>query len=319
LKARLHVQDGLLVVRLDGEYQYVSTLPPGAGTAREIAFIHVDKDYRVKGGLKEALEKEAAARGLPPGTPVFLTAADVGDPAVVEGDGFTMVATIGLSPPTCPGGGGRVSPPIPATINVLVAVHEPLEPSGAHDLLRTVAEAKAAAAWEAMLRCSGDPPHRPVGTVSDAVLIAWRPGPGGAALAGHNTVLGSRVGLAVYKAVVERGMRDPYWHVERATGRGLEELARTLPGPREASLRVLGELFSDPVVAALLVAARELDVRAASGTLPRPAGREAWEALALAAAAGLGVPAAGGGGFVGSLVETVLAAARARLEGVRGG
>jgi len=299
---RAKSRDGVLLVEAPGDYWYVSTLPPGRGRSRFYAFIHVDEGFRSGPSLSETLSTMARRAGLPAGTPVFLTAAMVDDPVVVEGEGFTVVMTVGLRPVTCPGGAGLVEEPLPGTINILVGVHEPLTESAAHDLLRVVAEAKAAGAWEALLRCPGDPPHRPVGTASDAIMVAWPgPGPGAPAVAGHNTRIGSRVGLAVYRALYERAARSPYWFFERAAGLPLSELP---VGPR-----LLGGLLRDPVVASLLVAARELDVRAASGTLPASPSAEAYNALAQAAASRLGAPVdAGATGFVDAVLRVILRA-----------
>ena len=273
----------VLLVEAPGTYSYVSTLPPGRGESRLYGFIHVPEDYRIpEDSLGAALEREAASLGLPPGTPVFLTAARLEDHHwVVEGEGFSVVATVGLTPPTCPGGGGVVYDPVPATINVLVLVHGGLSLSGALDLLRVVAEAKAAGAWEALLRCEGSPPWRPVGTVSDAVMVAWA-SPGGAGVAGHGTRLGASVGLAVYNIIVEAGTRERLWYVERSLGHGIDGLARVVgelyeqapvPGvSREwveaEARRMLESWLGDPNVASLIVAARELDVRGSSGALP---------------------------------------------------
>lgn len=284
MKARIKAKPGLLLIEAPREYEYLSTIPPGRGSARWYAIVQVDEHYRVPQGmgLGDALASEARRAGAPEGTLALLTAADTGDPLVVEEEDYTMIATVGLSPPACPG--MMASDPLPATINVVALVHRPLALSGAQDLLRVIAEAKAAASWEAMLRCrSPGESRRPVGTVTDAIVVAWPGGgPGDPGVAGHATSIGSRIGGSLYRRLYERASEDPLWYLERSLGVGLEGILdivdrayrlAPVPGvPAEEAValarRLLEAWLRDPNVAAVIVASGELEVRGASGTLP---------------------------------------------------
>ena len=284
MEARIEARPGLLLVEAPGDYEYLATVPPGQGRARWYAIVGVPEDYRVPQGvgLGEALASQARRAGAPEGSLALLTAADTSDPIVVEEEDYTLVATVGLHPPACPG--MRAGAPLPATINVVALVHRPLATSAALDLLRVIAEAKAAASWEALLRC-GSPgeSRRPVGTVTDAIVVAWPGGgPGDPGVAGHATSIGSRIGGILYRRLYERASGDPLWYLERSLGVGLEGILdivgkayslAPVPGvPVEEAVtlarRLLEAWLRDPNVAAVIVAAGELEVRGASGTLP---------------------------------------------------
>jgi alpha-ribazole phosphatase CobZ len=289
---RLRVEPGrAAVVELPWRARLVATLPPGVGEAGAVAFVHVAGDYTPPAPrLSEALRAEAEGLGLRDAL-VFLTAADTDRVAwseVEAGGGRVWVyATIGLSPPACPGGPGRLYEPLrAATINVAVVVDSPLEPAGALDLLRVVAEAKAAASSELLLRCPPlkGAPLRPLGTVTDAVAVLWRPGPGGAEVSGHATTIGGPVGLEVYRLIVEEGLArlGPEGLASNALGLGPGELAAAVrrvyerapvPGVRgerveEAAAALIRGWLRDPNVQALIVAAREADIHASAGAVP---------------------------------------------------
>lgn len=280
------------IVELPWRARFASTLPPGVGETGSVVFIHVDKDYKLPTpSLRESLRLEASRLGYP-GALTFLTAADTSDivelEVEVEGSRAWVYATIGLTPPVCPGGSGILHEPLRAsTINIAVVVGEPLTMAGALDLLRTVAEAKAAASSELLLRCPGAPggPWRPVGTVSDAIAILWpAPGGGGVETAGHATILGGRVGLEVYRALVERGGRilGAEGLAANALGLDAEALAglvgeaysrAPVPGVErgrvvEAASRLIRSWLRDPNVQAIIIASRELDIHGSAGGIP---------------------------------------------------
>jgi alpha-ribazole phosphatase CobZ len=290
---KVKVMDELAaVVELPWRARFAATLPPGVGETDYVVFIHVDKDYKPPApSLWEALRLEASRVGYP-GALAFLTAADIS--GIIEreveagGSKAWVYATIGLTPPVCPGGSGILHEPLRAsTINVAVVAWEPLTMAGALDLLRTVAEAKAAASSELLLRCPGAAAvsWRPVGTVSDAIAVLWpASASGGAETAGHATTLGGSVGLEVYKSIVERGLGilGAEGIAANALGLGVEALAglvgeayarAPVPGVDrgrvvEAARKLLRHWLRDPNVQALIIASRELDVHGSAGGIP---------------------------------------------------
>ncbi|MEN2999498.1 MAG: bifunctional adenosylcobinamide hydrolase/alpha-ribazole phosphatase CbiS [Acidilobaceae archaeon] len=271
----LSPSEDLLVADLEEDYLFLTTLPFQPRRARTLVFKRVGKDFDCPElpSFYERAREEAGRRGAL----VFLTAADVRSYLRLSAKDFEVLATIGLSPPVCPGYRGRGV----GTVNLAVLTRAPLSESGLVDLLRTVAEAKSMAMAELLLRC----PSRSPGTVSDAIAVG-RPASleGEEHFAGMGTPLGSAVSEAIYMGLVREGMRrlGAEGVVANALGLRLEEMVdeafklyslAPIPGAREEEVRrelreTLRKHLSDPNVAALLVAARELDLHALAGSLP---------------------------------------------------
>ncbi len=297
MKPRLERLEGAVAIRLPWRAEFRATNPPGRGSTDTILFVGVPRDYTVPPtGLRGALEEAAHSHGAP-GALVFLTAVDpVERLRTLEtraGRGRAWVyATIGLEPPVCPGGSGAGYEPLRAsTINVAVIVEESLSEAGALDLLRVVAEAKAAASSELLLRCPREARSwRPAGTVTDAIAVLWPPGRGSAETSGHATSIGGPVGGGVYRLLVEEGLHllGARGLAANALGLSVDDLAglvaaiydrAPVPGvPRSrvisAAKRLLEAWLGDPNVQSLIIASRELDIHGAAGALPGLGGEE---------------------------------------------
>ena len=280
---RARLEEDSLVVDLGSEYTVLSTVS-GLTRSRYLVFHHVDKGFSVR-DVESYRRRVAEGLGLPANTPVFITAVEPGDHLVLRGSGVAVVATVGLRPPVCIEQEMLYDPPAPSTINVAVLVEEAvLSMPALVDLLRVAAEAKAVASSLLLLRCRG----RPAGTVTDAIAVAARTGPRGLPWAGMATRLGNQAARLVYEAVLQGDKRSPGERLRDVLGLGPEELLDDMAkmytqapvpgvGPGEAR-RMLEEMLSrvlrDPNVWAFLVAARELDIHGAAGTLPGISRRE---------------------------------------------
>ncbi|MCX8165840.1 MAG: bifunctional adenosylcobinamide hydrolase/alpha-ribazole phosphatase CbiS [Acidilobaceae archaeon] len=266
--------EDLVVAELEEEFLFLTTIPFQPKVARSLVFKRVSYDFNCPdlSAYYAKVREEVGRNAL-----VFLTAADVRRYLHLSGEGFEILATIGLSPPACPGYVGRGM----GTINLAVLARAPLSESGLADLLRTAAEAKSMAVAELLLRCNSRSP----GTVSDAIAVGRPLSLGGEAhFAGMGTRLGSAVSRAIYEGLVREGMRrlGAEGMAANALGLGLEEMVEIAmnlyslaPVPGLSSERVRGELretilryLADPNVMAFLIAARELDLHALAGSLP---------------------------------------------------
>lgn len=274
---RTRLEGSSLVVDLGAEYTVLSTVS-GLTRSRYLVFHHVDKGFSVC-DVEGYRRRVAEGLGLPARTPVFITAVEPGDHLVLRGDGVTVVATVGLRPPVCVEQEELYDPPAPGTINVAVIVEETvLSMPALVDLFRVVVEAKTVAASLLLLRCRG----RPAGTVTDAVAVAARTEPRGLPWAGMATRLGNRAAVIVYEAVLQGDQRSPGKKLRDVLGLGPEELLDDMvrmykqapvPGVEPGEARrmleeMLNQVLRDPNVWAFLVAARELDIHGAAGTLP---------------------------------------------------
>ena len=271
----------IAVIDFDFKATFISTMPYQPRESSSIVFKRVDEDFN-PGDLRGYYEgvREHAGRG---DAIVFLTSVDLGDRLLLrelrEPRGF-IAASIGLGPPACPGMSGR-EPLRTGTINVAVVLDESLTESGLADLLRVVAEAKCLASVELLLRCS----LRSPGTVTDSIAVGAREErSGGYVNAGMATSIGGPVAEAVYRLLVGEGTRilGPEGMLRNALGLtvdGLVELAveayrrAPVPGVSEDSVRreaerLLRGIISDPNVASLIIASRDLDLRGYVGALP---------------------------------------------------
>ncbi len=259
-----------------------SSAPYQPAEASLIVFRRVDEDFNPP-SLEGFYDKVRSEVGRPDSV-VLLTSVDLEDRLAVEEtkDPPGVVAvSVGLTPPTCPGSGGY-EPLKASTINVAVAVDAELDASGLLDLFRVVVEAKTLAAVELLLRCKTRSP----GTATDAVALVARPerSRGRILTAGMATRLGGSIAEVVYRLIVGLGssILGPYGLARNALGYTIDDLVdiaveayrqAPVPGVPEDAVKgalrdVLEAALRDPNVAALVIAARDLDLRGAAGVLP---------------------------------------------------
>ncbi len=189
-----------------------STLVNGGFVESEgVLMIQVEKGYDMMRPEEDML-RTCAAMSLGPDTVCFMTAADV--PRAIStaeetynGVHASVVATAGVVNSVV---AGELVPESviasltkPGTINVVVAVDTPLEPSGLANAIITATEAKTAA----MMDCN----VRGTGTTSDAVAIACPIGEG-SHYAGTATDVGIALSRAVRRAVRESITKWEKWN-----------------------------------------------------------------------------------------------------------
>ena len=205
-------------------------------------------------------------------TAVLMTAAELARLSLQAGSDFLVLVTVGLGAAACPElVGVRIfEQPAPSTINVLVWVSTPLSEAGIADLFRGAAEAKAVASTFLPLRC---PRYRPMGTTSDAILVAAPLARGGAAWCGPATRCGAEAIAAVFEAVLLAASRtavddplDVLGTSEDMIVSDFRKLYSQAPieglDPEEAAeaiVRVLRRLLGNVDVKLMLTAAYELD------------------------------------------------------------
>ncbi len=283
---RLEVRGKALIVDFGSPRRVATTAHVrGLVNSSTVAIYQVDEDENLS-RPEELKERVRAGLGLGPEDPLMLTAADVRRYVLEEEGDYGVLATTGLKDAACPNMRNLYEPLRPSTINVIAWVPDRLTNQGLLDLLRTVAEAKAAAAADLLLRCDG----RATGTVSDAVTVASQFGDDGYLWAGPATSVGGKIARLTYKAITSasRGSDEV---LSQVLGLGLEELTsdalklyRSAPVPGAPEDRVgslvkseLADLLADPNVWAFLIAARELDIVGSSGLIPGLS-REEFEA-----------------------------------------
>jgi len=271
----------VVVVEFSEDMYVVSTIPvvSETGFVRHVVFKQVPKDFDHPNPVRFYREV-LADLGLSSGV-VFLTAASLDKFRFMHLSDVraAIFATIALEPPTCL----EVEPYKPLTVgtmNIAVALWQPLSLSALVDLVKTVAEAKALASSEALLRCVSRSP----GTVTDAIVVLKPAGNGEEILfAGMSTTLGNAVAKAVHSIIVSEAMsRSPSEMLRNALGLSIDDIVRAfeelyskypIPGApvekaSEATRRILGRLLRDPNVWSFIVAARELDLHGRWGTIP---------------------------------------------------
>jgi len=271
----------VVVVEFGEDMHVVSTVPvvSRTGFVRHVVFKQVPKDFNHP-NVVEFYREVLADLGLSNGV-VFLTAASLDKFRFVHLSDVraAIFATTALEPPTCL----EVEPYEPlavGTINIAVALWQPLSLSALVDLVKTVAEAKALASSEALLRCVSRSP----GTVTDAVAVLKPAGNGEEILfAGMSTTLGNAVAKAVHSIVAAEAMsRGPSELLRNALGLSIDDVVRVfeelyskypIPGApiwkaSDVARHILGRLLNDPNVWSFIVAARELDLHGRWGTIP---------------------------------------------------
>ncbi len=283
----VHRRD-LAVIDLGFKGTAASSAPYQPREASAIAFRRVDEDFNPPSleGFYERVRREIGR----PDSIVLLTSVDLEERLAVEEsrDPPGLIAvSVGLTPPVCIGP-GEYEPLRASTINVAVGLDAGLDPSGLLDLFKVAVEAKTLAAVELLLRCRTRSP----GTASDAVAVVARPGGSrdGRLTAGMATRLGGPVAEAIYRLIVGLGssILGPYGLARNALGYSVDELVdlameaymqAPVPGVEPSRVRalvkrLLEQALGDPNVAALVIAARDLDLRGLAGVLPGVTGEE---------------------------------------------
>ena len=253
------VERGLVGLVFSKPARLVSSLPQLHEVVDGVVVLEVGEDFDrrdIISFLREVEDSLGLGR-----LGVLLTAARLPRSAgieVVHAQWETVVlATLGPRPVACTRM-SRLYEPLRATINIVVATEAPLRREAMIDLLRVAAEAKTAAVNELLPWCR----RRPLGTVTDAVLVATPAGtPGELLTAGAATTIGGLVADAVESLVVE------LWRRTLTPRERLEALLG--PYARLLDLDMLADLVSrKPDTLALLLAARHLDLHQEYGTLP---------------------------------------------------
>jgi len=271
----------LVVVEFGEDMEALSTVPliSKKGSIRHAVFKRVPEDFNSSNVLEfyeGVLEELGLGEGL-----VFLTAANLDKFRVFELSEIdaAVFATAALKPATCLEA-ELYAPLRMGTINIAAAFWKPLSRSALADLLKTVAEAKALASSEALLRCAS----RPSGTVSDALAVL-KPMRLGEEIqfAGMSTTLGNAVAKAVHSLVLSEASREsPSEALKKVLGFSEEEVLEMfgglysrfpIPGislkeALDEAKRFLEEFLEDPNVWSLAIAARELDLHGRWGAIP---------------------------------------------------
>ncbi len=232
----------------------VSTIPVYARLARGVAIVEVEEDLRAE-SLRSLYRRVSVRTGLR-GYHLLYTAASLPRHAgieVLDDGGLLVIVSVGPRPVACTRMRSPVYKPLVGTINVVVYTVERLSKWGMLDLMRVAIEAKTVAVNELMPWCE----RRPLGTVTDAVVVARPRTPGVLSTSGVVTRVGGLVADAVESLVVRlwRSILSP------------EERIGLVLGPY-AERGLLGLLAASPGLQALLLAARHLDLHRAYGTLP---------------------------------------------------
>jgi alpha-ribazole phosphatase CobZ len=269
-----------LIVELDKCYNFVTTLPYQPDVANVILFKRVPENFddsHLKHFYNYVRSKMGYGNSI-----VFLTAASVDDYICeVDDEGkMAVIATMGLEPPVCPGYEGSHEP-LRGTINVAIIVDYGLSSNALVDLLRVTAEAKSLAASELLLRC----PLRSSGTVTDAIAVGGKPPHGdNIIVAGMATRIGSWVSGKVYKRLVEKGLKrlGQEGLLYNAIGLTVNEIVElmakmyehdnisgvTVDCFKNKARELIETILKDPNVWSILIAARELDLHSAAGSIP---------------------------------------------------
>ncbi|MFP3137467.1 MAG: adenosylcobinamide amidohydrolase [Nitrososphaeria archaeon] len=199
------LDDRVIIIDLGEEMRVLgTTVVGGRGIARRVLMGRVLEYVDDFERYAESLARDA---GLPPGTPTFLTSADLRASYVRsrgEADGVVaeVHATFGLSGMACLDGSGGFPAPETGTVNILVVVGQRLSAQGLLDAFRTASEAKGALSVLSGFSCRDS---AAVGTVSDATLIAAPRG--GDAYSGPATPSGRAILRAMSSAFAELASR----------------------------------------------------------------------------------------------------------------
>ncbi|MDW8010668.1 MAG: adenosylcobinamide amidohydrolase [Sulfolobales archaeon] len=274
------VDDRTVVILFEEPMAVVSTLPVvsrsglSTGPVDSVVFREVREEevYRnLVDYYRRTIDEVGAEKAL-----VVLTSASLNQKFRqfhIEEGNTDIYMTVSLSPASCLE--SRVYKPISiGTINVVVATGAPLVYSAMVDLAKTLASV------ESMLYCGS----RASGTVSDSVSVLRPADLEGAVLfAGISTDFGNTVARVVHEHIVSESIsRDLSEKLKNVIGVDLDTLENLFSkvyemypiegvSTSEATSRALERLrraLSDPNVWSLLIAARELDLHGASGSIP---------------------------------------------------
>ena len=145
-------------------------------------------------GIDHHAHQVADALDLDGGGATFFTAADVRLAQHATVGGVAVDATVGVTRATWAADTEEAWVPwSPGTINMVVQVPVPLEPSAAVNAVITATEAKVQAFIEAGVPGTD--------TATDAVAICWPPGPDSAPYGGPRSPWGARLARAAHAAV----------------------------------------------------------------------------------------------------------------------
>jgi adenosylcobinamide hydrolase len=196
---RVGLREAMLVAQLPGVHRCLSSavLGGGLGWLRTWVNLGVPTGYD-RTDPAEHLAVEAA--GLAGPVVGMLTAVDVSTYTRGDHGPATALATVGARHALAAAGARPRTVPPAGTINLLVAVGEPLTDAGLAGALQTAVEAKAQALADAGV-AAANAGGWATGTATDSVCVACPPG-GRVEFAGPATVAGSSLARAVHAAVL---------------------------------------------------------------------------------------------------------------------
>ncbi|HEC57498.1 MAG TPA: hypothetical protein ENI32_06420 [Candidatus Syntrophoarchaeum butanivorans] len=271
--------DETIVVSSEGPFRVLSSavLNGGYRTASGIVNVHVGMDYDHEDPV-EYLRTKARELGLDPDTTIgMMTAVDMENGVIEEGDGVTAVITAGLSNPAVADTG---------TINIILLVNAHLTESAMANAIITATEAKTAALIDLDVR-TGDINGTSfiTGTTTDAVAVAsfGDESPSRIEYAGLATPIGSEIGRLVRRGVkraieLQEGISPRRKPIDRLRERGIRlddmlDLGIALyigdepESVREELRSGIEKALEDVNIESLIVAAMRLEEEAAAGRI----------------------------------------------------
>lgn len=274
------IDNDTVIVEFSNPMKVVSTVPvvSNNGYVENIIFKFIPKDFNVKNlaDYYRSVVKEVGVENAV----VFITATSIDNFNHIRIDDLSadVFISVGLEPPVCLET-NVFTPMTISTINIAVAVRQPLTNNAMVDLLRTVAEAKCLASNDIMLRCR----TRSSGTVTDAIAVLKPLNMNEEILfAGMATTIGNAIAKTVHKMIVSKALRDEDKMFNYLTGLGKDEflnmfrdLYRYMPIPNvseekavEIARIILRKILGDPNTWSFIIAARELELHGIVGTIP---------------------------------------------------
>jgi adenosylcobinamide hydrolase len=213
---RVSLRQRALVVDLGSPYRCLSSAVLGGGLSWVRTWINqqVPHDYSRTDPRDHLVECTAGLQGPVVG---MLTAAQVAAYERAEHGSGRAFATVGLSHPLAAAGSRPRAVPVVGTINIFVAMSQPLSDEGLVGAMQTAVEAKAQALADAGIAALNA--HGPAtGTATDSVCISCLPGEG-LPFAGPATRVGGDIARAVHEAVLQGALRYRQGREQSAVGR----------------------------------------------------------------------------------------------------